>query len=349
MTKSINGVEIFSIGTWNGDTYTQADLDMMVHAFAKTSNTLRPPLKLGHDDDQKLVQKDGLPAAGWIGNLYSQGGKLIADFIDIPSKIYDLLVKGSYRKVSSEILWNADLNGDHYSRMLSAVALLGADMPAVTNLQDIMSMYAVKAQQIKSYDFNSESLIIKSYKNIFDGGNMKTEAEIKLELDLANEKKKAQDLEEQVKTYKKSEEDKESELTELKKFKADAEAKAIESAKALHESNIEKELLNLQNEKLITPSMKPYVKELLSEEKKEYAIKLEKDGEKKFTKSGLLKEILKLHSAASSVNMIESSEDNKVEGENSEKALNEQIEKYAKEHKISYKSAYKAVVGKKSA
>lgn len=343
--QSLKGVEIFSIGTWNGDTYSQADLDCMVKAFSETSQTMRPPLKLGHTDKQKLIQNDGLPAAGWIGALYTQGGKLIADFIDIPNKIYDLLVKGAYKKVSSEVYWNADLNGSKYSRMLGAVALLGSDMPAVTNLADIMAMYSIKAQEIKSYAFTSDGLIVRSYTNTFHGGDMKTELELKLELDLENEKKKSVELSEQVKLHQQEVADKEKENEELKKFKADAEAKAIEASQALAEAQLDKELSDLEKEKLISPSMKPYVKALMAEEKKEYSFKVG-DKEEKFSKQSLLKEILKLHSAISTVNFEENSEDNKVVGDK-EKADHLNIEKYAKEHKISYSAAYKAV--KKSA
>ena len=170
----------------------------------------------------------------------------------------------------------------------------------------------------------------------------KTESEIKLELEMQAEQKKAVELAEQVKTSQAALDEKEKEITELKQFKAQAEAKAIEAQKALAESQMEKEILDLQNEKLISPAMKPYVKAFLSEEKKEYAFQAEDKKDVKLSKSGLLKEILKLHSATSSVNMEESSEDHKVEGDK-EKADHKQIEQYAKDHKVSYSAAYKAV------
>lgn len=341
--KSIAGVEIFSVGCWNGDDYSQKDLDHMVAAFNDASIKFRPPLKLGHTENQSLVQQDGLPAAGWIGNLYTKAGKLLADFVDIPDKIFDLIVKGAYKNRSAEIIWNCEINGKKFPRMLSAVALLGADMPAVTNLADIHALYSIVAEQIKSYSFKDESLIIRNY-NYHEEGNLmsKTESEIKLELELETEKKKAAELAEQNKSYQKDLEDKDNELEELKKFKAEAAAKALADAQALAEAELDKELATLQGEKLISPSMKPYVKALLSEEKKEYSIK-GKTKEEKFSKSGLLKEILKLHSAIASVNFEESSDANKKDGETDE-ALNSQIAQYAKEHNVTYTAAYKAVL-----
>ena len=85
-TKSINGVEIFSTGIWNNNTITLEILEDIVSAFKATSKTLRPFLKIGHNEEQEFLQKDGLPAAGWINNLYIKGNKLLADFIDIPKK-----------------------------------------------------------------------------------------------------------------------------------------------------------------------------------------------------------------------------------------------------------------------
>jgi hypothetical protein len=359
MAKSIRGVEIFSVGTWNGDTYTQKDLDEMVRAFSETGKTLIPPLKLGHSKEQKILQSDGLPAAGWIGNLYAKGGKLIADFIDIPNKIYDLLMSKAYRKVSAEILWDAELNGKKFKRVLAAVALLGSDMPAVGNLSDILDVHAhAFAEFIKSYASDTDGLTIKAYTfnedEIAIGGHgmSKTEAEIKLEQDLKVEQDKAQDLSTKLKTYEQDLEsnkatlsEKEKEIEELKQYKADAEAKAIEAAKALEETQLEKTLTEMQSEKMISPSMRPYVKALLGEEKKEYSLK-NNDKDEKLSKTELLKTILKLFTAASAVNFDESSVDDKVTNEKDEKALVQKINEYAMEHKVSIGTAYKAVLKK---
>jgi hypothetical protein len=327
--RQINGVEIFAAGKWNGDTYTVADLDEMVRAFSETGVTFRPALKLGHDDNQTLLQRDGHPAAGWIGKLYRVGEKLIADFIDIPSKIYELLERGAYKKVSAEVYWNATVGESKYSRLLGAVALLGADLPAVTTLSDIFKMYALNTGELKTYETNGFKII--------EGDKVmpeKTEQELKLEAELAEAKKNHSTLEQSVA-------DKDKEIEELKKFKAEAEAKFAEEQVKREEAELEASVTDLEKEKLVTPAMRPYVKEFLGAEKKEYSF-----GETKLSKHGLLKEILKLHTAASEVNVTESSEDGKVTEARDDKALNEKIEAYAKEHKLSYKAAYKAVMAK---
>ena len=79
-TYDLNGVEIFEAGRWygknsgrDGDVYTENDLDEMIKAHNEIGGKIKPPFKLGHDDNQKLAQKDGYPAIGWVTNLYRQG------------------------------------------------------------------------------------------------------------------------------------------------------------------------------------------------------------------------------------------------------------------------------------
>src|SRR3990167_7323974 len=61
-TFSVDGVEVFAAGTWNGDEYSQEHLDGIVAAFADgLKEGIKPYLKLGHDKGQALLQKDGYP------------------------------------------------------------------------------------------------------------------------------------------------------------------------------------------------------------------------------------------------------------------------------------------------
>lgn len=140
-TFNIDGVEIFAAGTWNGDSYTTEDLDQIVSAFKETKDKLKPYLKLGHSDKQALLAEDELPAAGWISNIKRVGEKLLADFIGIPKKIYELIKNGGYKRISSELFINAKVAGKAYDKVLKAVALLGGATPAVHNLNDLLALY----------------------------------------------------------------------------------------------------------------------------------------------------------------------------------------------------------------
>jgi len=141
--------EIFSEGTWNGTTYTREDLHEMVRNFTVLKNLLKPMLKLGHDDAQKWFgQEDGAPSLGWVSALRVQDGKLLATFSDVFPPVATLIAKGAYRRVSAEIYHDISFeeNGQEVvlGKALGAVALLGADQPAVTNLADLAAQYIQK-------------------------------------------------------------------------------------------------------------------------------------------------------------------------------------------------------------
>ncbi|HEX7925947.1 MAG TPA: hypothetical protein VF678_00050, partial [bacterium] len=138
MTSNTLTAEIFSVGTWNGDTYTAADLREIAGNFARLRDEIRPPLKFGHDAGQTLTgQSDGDPALGWVSALWVDDDKLMATFTDVPAVVVEAVRAGRYRNVSAEV-WHKLRHGDQtLTHVLKAVALLGADLPAVTNLRDL--------------------------------------------------------------------------------------------------------------------------------------------------------------------------------------------------------------------
>lgn len=346
-THKIQGVEIFSTGKWNGDEYTREHLLEMVQAFEETKSGARPYVKLGHDSKQKLLQEDGLPAAGWVEKIYIKGDKLVADFVDIPRKVYDLIKSKAYRKVSSEIFWNITIGEKTYKKMLSAVALLGADTPGVMNLSDILAMYNLK----KSYEklgageelelnlFDSQENNKKEFSKM-----SKTEAELKLEQELLEQKINSEKTEAELKEFKLKDETAQAaieaaikENEELKKFKAEAlvEKAKLEEEKELAEN--EKYFTELVAEGLATPAMKEYVMAAIGPEKKEYTAK------KLLNKKDVLKESLKLFKAGKDVNLDEGSGKGKEEKKDFAKDTEEKIQAYMKESKCTYGQAVKAL------
>ena len=331
--KSVKGVEIFSAGTWNGDTYTVADLNEMVKAFDENKDGFRPPLKLGHAEKQTLLQEDGMPAAGWVGSIYVQGNKLIADFIDIPKKIFELIENKAYRKVSSEIFWNIRLGDNLYKKALAAVSLLGSDNPAVSNLSDILANY-------KTNDYNSLKIYNTDFESkIYNQGDKKmpeNKEEILKQEALRKKAEKADQLQEQVAKFTADQEAKDTEIAELKKFKADQEVKLAEADAVAKQAKKEQYIGELKAEKLCTPSMEKYINELLSD-KKVYSI-----DDKETSNEVILKEALKLFKTAQEVNFDEGSLDGEKKN-NSEDAIEKKIEAYAVAQKCDYSTAYRAV------
>jgi hypothetical protein len=340
------GVEIFSVGKWNGDEYTHDDLNEMVKAFEETKQGAQPYLKLGHDPKQKLVQEDGLPAAGWIEKMYIVGDKLVADFCDIPKKIYDLIEMKAYKKVSCEIFWNLKIGSKTYKRMVAAVALLGANTPGVMNLSDIMAMYksvGKDCDDIKAYD-NALEFSDSEIKNLKGGKMEKTEKEVKLEYDLQKTESELKATNEKLSEAEKLQAAKDKEIADLKKFKADAEAKEQQLLADAKAANLKTFVGELKAEKLCTPSMEPLVTQLLGDEKKEYSVKIQ-EKEQKLSKEQLFKETLKLFKAASEVNFEESSEqgEEKTEQKNYEN-MDKKAKEYMEKNGCSYGQAMKAVM-----
>lgn len=143
MPGTITNLEIFGAGTHSASTgritVTEHDLDEIVAAFDALQGTsiVKPHLKLGHTDSQKWFGQDkGAPALGWITKVWREGRKLLATVADVPEAMLDLIRQGRYHNVSAEIFFDApiEVNGRKWSRVLSAVALLGVEMPAVKDL-----------------------------------------------------------------------------------------------------------------------------------------------------------------------------------------------------------------------
>jgi hypothetical protein len=131
-------VEVLSAGTWNGDTFTRADLREIAANFARLGRQVRVPLKFGHDDGQTLLgQADGDPALGWVSALEVRGDRLVATFNQVPPLVRQAVEAGLYRHVSSEIAYQVKFHGERIGKVLVGVALLGADLPAVSNLADL--------------------------------------------------------------------------------------------------------------------------------------------------------------------------------------------------------------------
>ena len=146
-TRSMVGVEVFSSGTWtdsagNVRTWSAQDLDHMVASLGKT----KAPLKVGHTTDSfntRVAAALGVPielvtgehgkgalGLGEVAKLARKGDKLIAEFTGVPEQIGDL-IGSAYCHVSSEI---DDTEG---GPVLTGVALLGVEEPALKNLQPL--------------------------------------------------------------------------------------------------------------------------------------------------------------------------------------------------------------------
>ena len=225
----LNNVEIFASGTWNGFKFVDQDLNEIV---TNTNNlisksTHKPPLKLGHSTNQVLdKQTDGDPALGWINNLNLQDNKIIADFKDIPKIVMEAIEKGLYKKISVEMK-----HIDHTGWIITAAALLGADLPAVKTIDDLQAFLSDTFIQDQVSPDSSTSLLF-SEPNIItpvSTNDRKTEKTTNEETKMSDETKdiSSEVLQEQAKLM--------SENTDLK-----AKIKAFETKEKELKFNEEK-------------------------------------------------------------------------------------------------------------
>jgi hypothetical protein len=128
--------EIFAAGTWNKTwKFSAQDLQEIAANFEALGDNHHVPLKFGHNDKQPMT--DGYPALGWVSKVWTAGDKLMARFDSVPTIVKKAFDAKLYRHVSVELDVDVEHRGKKYKYVLSAVALLGADIPAVNTLNDL--------------------------------------------------------------------------------------------------------------------------------------------------------------------------------------------------------------------
>lgn len=172
-------VKIFSIGEWNGINFTIEDLNTISNAFTMLADVHKVPLKFGHNDEQPFT--DGQPALGWISKVWVDGDILMAKFIDMPEVVYQAMQKGLYKHVSVELDMGVEHSGKFFTWVLSGVALLGADIPAVNNLDDLTAFMTKDLDHNKRVVFKNTAKL-KTFSIEGDQKMPKTVEELETEL-----------------------------------------------------------------------------------------------------------------------------------------------------------------------
>ncbi len=168
----LSEVEIFATGNHQGRNYSESDLDEIVTNFSKLGGELKPPMVLGHDEKQEILTNSGLPSLGWAKHLEkkSKGNgefSIVARLDEVPELARLAVEKGAYKRISSEIYEDfSDKSGKTHGLALRRIALLGADVPEVKTLQDVISLAEEKTNKV-----------IWVHNEPVSGGIMKTKEE----------------------------------------------------------------------------------------------------------------------------------------------------------------------------
>ena len=179
--------EIFAVGTWNGFPFTLNDLRKMAASFMALGDVLKVPLKLGHNDEQEMT--DGQPALGWVTgmsvNEETTPPKLVAEFDDVPDVVFQAFEKKLYRSVSIELDFDVTHKGTPYEFVITAAALLGADMPAVNVLNDLAAFMSAKNSNLAQGGYTAgKHLSFTTITGNREESTMTPEQEAQLRLEL---------------------------------------------------------------------------------------------------------------------------------------------------------------------
>lgn len=159
---SLKDREIFKVGNWKGSATvvaTKEYLAQMVQSYLELNSQVpgfAVPIKLGHN------KRVGEPAFGYAENIHlsSDGNIVLADFNDVPPEIVDAVNEKKYNTVSVEIWPQVTYDGKTYPNVLSGVALLGAEWPAVKGLKPL-SMFS--AEQEAPISLSQEEVEMKTF------------------------------------------------------------------------------------------------------------------------------------------------------------------------------------------
>lgn len=144
--NTIKNVEIFRVGTHNGAKFKAEDLDNMVDAAGKLD--FMPAVKVGHTSDK------GAPAYGYLRNIRRQGDVLLGDLTDLTADIFKSIKQKLFGRVSVEMYTNFKRAEKTYPHAISAIALLGQEIPAVANLKPLYDSFGIENAEPVHFDFN---------------------------------------------------------------------------------------------------------------------------------------------------------------------------------------------------
>ncbi len=227
MAKAIQEVEIMRTGTFTPGgaakgrkvTITETDLEQMVSSFNELVPVggFTPVLKLGHAEAQRFIgQGSGAPNLGIIEKIWREGAKVLANFINVPDAVVDLIRQKRFNNVSVEIVPSLEFDGKTFANVLTAVALLGAELPAVKGLKELSAavftqatVTPIEADNTVSYEWETDpmpdtKLTQEQHESLLEAAVSKAVAVAKAEFAAETEKLTAErdEAREAVKTVK---------------------------------------------------------------------------------------------------------------------------------------------------
>ena len=139
-------VAIFRPGVYHGgaSVITEGDINELMESY--DAGVHEAPSVIGHAQDRQ----PGDPAYGWVESLFKRDGLLWARLNKVPDEFKEWVDQGLWKKRSIEV-WNDFQNtGKKYLR---AIAWLGADVPEVRGLPDVV--WAEEEGEFEAIEFEA--------------------------------------------------------------------------------------------------------------------------------------------------------------------------------------------------
>lgn len=275
-------------------------------------------MKLGHNNKQE-IDRDGQPALGWGARLQRVGNKLVATLSEVPEIVHKAIKSGRYKRVSAELYTGFKHNGKRFKNVLSAISILGADIPAIKGLEDLTTFLGQSTLDSGSFD-----KVLSFTFNVGETGKIET----KLKTDKGDEMEKEKEL-----TAKLSEKD-----TEIKKLKDQIKADKEIVAKKDQETSVD-ELKVFCEDCVKSGKMTPASRDIL----------FPKEGTLSFSENEVVITVAKFKDMMKNMGkQIDDKEHGKENKDNTEKTaiqkLTELATTRAKDDKIEFAQAYSLVL-----
>jgi hypothetical protein len=316
-TVNFNDVEIFSTGRWEGkgsavggDNIDEQFLDSLVSSFSAVGKEVKPRLVITHDK-KKSEGIMGTAALGWITGLRRNGNKLFADIKNVPKKLASLIDAKAFGRFSPGIYTSLNVNGATHNNVLEHVALLGADLPANTDVDGFIDLY----YQSETVEANEHDM--KIYTNIIQEKSMDENVIMEFQKREADLKAEKENLIGQLKAF----EDEKSQLNE----------KLVAYEKAQKESfarEVDSFIDSMSKEGKIVPAQVEFIKSL------------SKDAES-------FNHVKAIIAANSPVEFGKAETSNDQPEKKNDDDLESMVKEYAKEHNLSYREAFKEIAYQK--
>ncbi|MBW3020779.1 hypothetical protein KY334_05760 [Candidatus Woesearchaeota archaeon] len=153
-------LHVFTVGTWNGVTVTEKDVDEMISNFQ--NKVAEGYVTVNHDDKLTALLAKTLKvmSLGNVKTMFRKGKDLFITLKRVPALIAQLINSGSMGKRSIEFYKNYKHgNGNIYKNVFRGITFHGADgFPAISTLSDIPKLFKVEDLELDILNNEEESL-----------------------------------------------------------------------------------------------------------------------------------------------------------------------------------------------